>query len=388
MKYLPLLWSNLGRRKVRTTFTLLSILIAFVLFGYLAAIRQAFSMGIDLVGVDRLVMIHKVSLIQPLPYAYMARIARLPGVEAVTHATWFGGIYQNPNTWFQGIAQLPVEPEEYLDMYPEFLVPAEQKKAWLADRTGALVGRATAERYGWKVGDVVPVQATFWRQKGGGKTWTFTVRGIYDTREKGQDNTQFLWHWDYFDEARFTGQGMVGWYIIRIADPQQAPAMVRKIDGLFANSSAETKTSTEKAFMQGFAKQIGDIGAILTAILTAVFFTMLLVAGNAMAQAVRERTNELAVLKTLGYRDGQVMALVLAESTLLALLGGGLGLALAWALVAQGDPTGGALPIFFIPVRALVLGVALVVAFGLVTGFLPAYNAMRLRIVEALRRVA
>jgi putative ABC transport system permease protein len=385
MKFLPLLWSNLKRKKLRTAFTLLSILIAFVLFAYLAAIRMAFRMGIDVAGVDRLVAIHSVSLIQPLPFAYKARIAQTPGVKAVTHASWFGGVYQNPNRGFQAIGQFPVEPEEYFQMYPELLLPAEQMQAWLADRQGVVVGRSTAKRYGWKLGDTVPIQAP-WPQMNGSRTWEFHVVGIYDVSTKGADDTQFLFRYDYYDESKAVQKGNVGWYIIRVTDPAQSAVIAKAIDQEFANSAAETETSTEKAFMQGFAKQVGDIGAIITGILTAVFLTMLLVAGNTMAQSVRERTSELAVLKTLGFTGRQVMTMVLAESTALAVLGGGAGLLLGWRLVARGDPTGGALPIFFLPATAWALGIALMLALGLVTGALPAARALNLKIVDALRR--
>ena len=386
MRFWPLVWSNLRRRKARTSFTLLSVVVAFVLFAYLAAVKVAFRAGVDVAGADRLFTTHKTSLIQPLPKAYQEQIARVPGVVAVTHASWFGGIYQNPNTGFQGVFQAPVEPEAYLAMYPEFLVPAPQRQAWLEDREGVLVGRKTAERYGWKVGDRVPVQGTIWRKKDGTKVWEFNVRGIYDGAEKGTDTTQFLFHYDYFDEARQFGEGIVGWYVVRIAEPTQAAEVGARIDAVFANSPNETKTVTEKALAQGFADQIGDIGAIIQWILAAVFFTLLLVAGNTMAQSVRERTAELAVLKTLGYSDGRVLALVLAESTLLAVLGGGLGLLLGSVAIAAGDPTGGFLPVFYFPERDVVLGVVFVALLGFVTGILPALQAKRLRIVEALRR--
>jgi putative ABC transport system permease protein len=386
VKFWPLVWSNLRRRKARTSFTLLSVVVAFVLFAYLAAVKVAFRAGVDVAGADRLFTTHKTSLIQPLPKAYQEQIARVPGVVAVTHASWFGGIYQNPNTGFQGVFQAPVEPEAYLAMYPEFLVPAPQRQAWLEDREGVLVGRKTAERYGWKVGDRVPVQGTIWRKKDGSKVWEFNVRGIYDGAEKGTDTTQFLFHYDYFDEARQFGEGIVGWYVVRIAEPTQAAEVGARIDAVFANSPNETKTVTEKALAQGFADQIGDIGAIIQWILAAVFFTLLLVAGNTMAQSVRERTAELAVLKTLGYSDGRVLALVLAESTFLAVLGGGLGLLLGSAAIAAGDPTGGFLPVFYFPERDVVLGVVFVALLGFVTGILPALQAKRLRIVEALRR--
>jgi putative ABC transport system permease protein len=387
MKFLPLLWSNLKRKKVRTAFTLLSILVAFVLFGYLGAIRLAFSFGVDLAGADRLVTTHKTSIIMPLPVRYKEQIAQIPGVKLVTHATWFGGIYQDTNRNFQGIFQSPVVPAEYMAMYPEFKLPKAQMDAWLADRQGVVVGRRTAERYGWKVGDRVPIQATLWRKKDGSRIWEFNVAGIYDGAEKGTDTTQFLFRYDYFDEARFFGQGIVGWYILKIDDPQQAPQIAKRIDETFANSEFETKTTTEKALAQSFAQQVGDIGAIITAILTAVFVTMLLVAGNTMAQAVRERTAELAVLKTLGFTNVGVLVLVLAESCLMAVVGGGLGLAAAWLLVARGDPTGGFLPIFYLPGEQLVIGAALVVGLGFVAGILPAWGAMRLRIVDALRRL-
>jgi putative ABC transport system permease protein len=385
MKFWPLLWGSLRRRKARTVFTLLSILIAFVLFAYLAAVRVAFSAGVDVAGADRLLTTHKTSIIQPLPASYKDQIARVPGVAAVTHASWFGGMYQDASKGFQGVFQAPIEPAAYLAMYPEFKVAEDQKSAWIEDREGVLVGATTARRYGWKIGDRVPIQATFWRKKDGGKVWEFNVRGIY-TGGKGVDTTQFLFHYDYFDEARQYGQGIVGWYIVRISDPARTAEVSKKIDALFENSPAETKTVTEKALAQGFADQIGNIGAIIQWILAAVFFTLLLVTGNTIAQSVRERTSELAVLKTVGFSDGSTLSLVLAESCLLAILGGGAGLALGAMAIAAGDPTGGFLPIFYFPTRDMTLGVVFVLLLGLVAGILPAVQAMRLSIVDALRR--
>jgi putative ABC transport system permease protein len=385
MKFWPLLWGSLRRRKARTVFTLLSILVAFVLFSYLAAIRVAFSAGVDVAGADRMLTTHKTSIIQPLPASYKDQIARVPGVAAVTHASWFGGIYQNPNKGFQGVFQGPIDPEAYLAMYPEMKAPDDQKRAWIEDREGVLVGATTAKRYGWKVGDRVPILGTFWRKKDGTKVWEFNVRGIY-TGGKGVDTTQFLFHYDYFDEARQFGQGIVGWYIVRIADPAKSAEVGRRIDALFENSPAETKTVTEKALAQGFADQIGNIGAIIQWILAAVFFTLMLVTGNTIAQSVRERTSELAVLKTIGFSDGRTLGLVLAESGLLAILGGGSGLLLGAMAIAAGDPTGGFLPIFYFPTRDLIWGVLIVLLLGLVAGIVPAVQAMRLSIVDALRR--
>ena len=385
MKYLPLLWANLRRKKARTLFTFLSIVIAFVLFGYLAAVKVAFRAGVDVAGADRLFTTHKTSIIMSLPISYQNQIASVSGVRLVTHSSWFGGIYQNPNQGFQGVFQAPIEPEAYLAMYPEFKVPDAEKKAWIEDREGVLVGRTTAARFGWKVGDRVPVQATIWRKKDGSSTWEFNVRGIYDGGQ-GIDTTQFLFHYKYFDEARQFGQGQVGWYVVRIDDPAQAAAVGKAIDRLFENSAYETKTVTEKALAQSFADQIGDIGAIIQWILVAVFFTLLLVAGNTMAQSVRERTAELAVLKTVGFTDRAVLALVLAEACFLAVLGGGVGLALGALAISAGDPTGGFLPIFYYPGKDVAWGIVLVVVLGLLTGLLPALQAMRLRIVDALRK--
>ncbi|HJO38169.1 MAG: FtsX-like permease family protein [Vicinamibacterales bacterium] len=384
MKFLPLVWRGLMRRKTRTAFTLLSIIVAFVLFGVLSVIRVAFTLGVDVIGADRLTTIHNVSIIQLLPESYLERIRAVPGVSEATHATWFGGVYQDPVNFF---AQMAVEPEDWLAMYPEYVVTDEVKAAWLADRTGALVGRGLAERFDWSVGDRVPLQGTIFRPQGGG-AWEFNIVGLYDGAEPGVDTSQFFFHRDYLAEA-FGDRpfGLVGWYVARIDEPDRAPQIAEAIDGRFANSPAETKTATEKAFVQAFASQIGDIGSIMTAISVAVLFTILLVAGNTMAQSIRERTSELAVLKTLGFSNTRVLVLVLAESCAIAGIGGAVGLTLAWAITLGGDPTNGMLPAFFLPARDLALGGLLIVALGLATGTLPGLQAMRLRIVDALRKV-
>jgi putative ABC transport system permease protein len=362
----------------------LSILVAFVLYGILAALDVAFNMGVELAGNDRLIITHKVSIIQLLPASYEQRLETTPGVVDVLHQTWFGGIYQKPSNFFM---QAPVKPDRLLKVYPEYILPEDQKQAWLRDRTCAIVGRQTATRFGFKVGDRIPIQATIWRKKDGSSLWEFNVCGIFDAARQGVDTTPLFFNYDYFDEARQFGQGNVGWYVIRIADPAKAPEIAKRIDDMFANSFAETKTTTEKAFVQAWAKQVGDIGAIIRAIVTAVFFTILLVAGNTMAQAVRERTSELAVLKTLGFSDGLLLVLVLLESCAVAIVGGGLGLTLAWLLIQGGDPTGGLLPAFYLPPADVVRGVLLALALGVASGILPALQAMRLRIVDALRRV-
>ncbi|PYT05806.1 MAG: hypothetical protein DMF49_13045 [Acidobacteria bacterium] len=336
MKHLFLILANLRRRKLRTAFTVLSIAVAFLLFGLLSAIRVAFGLGIDLAGADRLLTLHKVSIIQPLPKSYQDQIARVPGVREVTHASWFGGYYKDKKNL---LAMFPIELEPWLRMYPEFVLPDDQKRAFLADREGAVIGRDTAKRYGWKVGDRIPIFSPIWRRADGRGTWEFNV------------------------------------------------VIAAHVDELFGNSPAEKKTATEKVFVQSFAKQIGDIGLIITFVVVVVFFAMLLVVGNTIAQSVRERTAELAVLKTLGFSSPLVTALVLAESLLIAAVGGGIGLLATWLVVLRGDPTGGYLPAFYVPARYYALGVFLIFFLGLAAGFFPAWRALRLRIAEGLRQV-
>jgi putative ABC transport system permease protein len=386
MKYLPLVLRNLLRRKVRTTFTILSIVVAFLLFGFLMTVRAAFAMGVDLAGADRLMVIHRVSIIQPLPQSYGPKIRATPGVTDLTHANWFGGYYQNPNNF---MANMAVDPESWLRMYPEFEMPEEQKKAWIADRAGAVVGIDTAKKFGWKVGDHVPLISPIYR-KPDNSPWDFTIRGIYDSSKKGVDKTQFFFQYNYMNEALRAAKvgfaDIIGWYVLRVEDPSTADQLAKRVDAMFENSNAETKTATEKAFISEWGKQVGDIGSIMIAITAVVMGFILFVAGNAMAQSIRERTNELAVLKTLGFGDGKILAIVLLESCAIALIGGAIGLGLASLIIAQGDPTGGMLPIYYLPPRDLVFGIALVIVLGLATGLLPAVQASRLKIVDALRR--
>ena len=381
MKFLPLVWKNLWRRKVRTLFTLGSVFVAFVLFGLLMTIRTTFSLGVEIAGADRLVLIHKISLIMPLPIAYQQRIQAVDGVDLATHQTWFGGVYQEPANFF---AQIVVEPEAHLEMYPEFVVPPDQREAWLQDRQGAIVGRDLADRFDWEVGDRIPIQGTIWPSRSG-DTWEFNIAGIYDG-EDTVDKTQLFFRYDYLDENRSDGDGLVGWYIVRIEDPSRATELAAVFDGMFANSQAETRTTTESGFIDGFAQQVGDIGSIMVAIAGAVLFTMLLIAANTMAQSVRERTGELAVLKTLGFGNGGVLSLVVAESLCITVLAGGAGLGAAWAIVQGGDPTGGMLGVFALPPRYLVIGGGLAVLTGLLAAAVPAVSAMRLAITDALRR--
>lgn len=383
MYYLQFLLSNLGRKKARTILTLLSIMVAFLLFGLLRSLAAAFDQGAEIAGEDRLVTINKVTLIQPLPYAYLGKVKSLEGVETATLANWFGGYYQDPKNQF---GQFPVEADAYFNIYHEMVsLPPDQMAAWKANRIGVVIGKALVERFKWKIGDRIPLIGMFPRE-GGSTTWEFVVEGIYETKTKAADSSAMLMHYDYFDEARQFGKGTLGWLIIKVKDPKQSVQVAAEVDALFANSPAETKTSSEKDFAKSFAKQFGDIGLITTLILGAVFFTMLLVSGNTMAQSFRERIPELAILKTLGFSDVMVMLLLLAEAIVISLVGGLAGLFLAKFIIAgAAEAFAATLPGLYLSTRMLLTGVVLMLVFGVITGIIPAMQGLRLNIVTALR---
>lgn len=384
MKYFRLIWSNAWRKKIRTFLTVLSVFVAFLLFALLSAIGFAFRGGVDVADAERLIIINKVSLINPLPISYMSRVAATEGVEAVTHASWFGGYYQDPRNQF---GQFPVDPQSYFDMYPEFVIPEEQFEAFKRNRTGAVVGKELAESYGWKVGDRIPIQATIWSRIDGSRVWEFDLEGIFSNDDPRSSTAIMLFQYDYFEEAREFGKGTAGWYVLRVAKGSDPVQVANAIDLQFANSPNETKTSTEAAFAQSFTKQFGNIALIVTLILGAVFFTLLLVSGNTMSQSVRERISELAVLKTLGFDDRTVLGVVLSESILIMLLGGLLGLGVGWAVV-QGltKQLGAFLPGIFLSPGAIAGGIGMMIGAGILAGIFPALKAMRLSIIDALAR--
>ena len=387
IKFFHLTWSNLKRKKLRTALTLLSILVAFLLFGFLCAIKEAFGAGVSMANADRLIVRHKVSIIQTLPVSYASRIATVPGVTAVTHQTWFGGIYKDPKNFFP---TMPVEPDKFFDLYPEFILSDADKETWQKNRVGAIVGRTTFDQFakvdGWKVGGRIPITSPIWGEPANQPNWEFEIVGVFDSAKKGGDTNSMFFRYDYFDEARVKGKGEVGWFTVRVADPDQADAISKKIDAEFENSPYETKAEPEGAMAAGFAQQIGDIGTILIAVLSAVFFTILLVAGNTMSQAVRERTEEIGVLKAMGFTNERVLMLILAESCIIAMLGGFLGLGIAWLIIASGNPVPNLLPIFYLPNKDIALGAGIAVLLGIVAGIFPAVQAMRLKIAVALRR--
>lgn len=382
MKYLHLIWAALFRSKTRTFLTLLSVVTAFLLFGMLDSVRVAFSSSANVAGTNRLITTSKLSITSSLPYRLQSQIESVPGVKKASYATWFGGIYQDPKNFFPNFAVGP----GYMELYPEYVVPADQLKAFYATQDGAIVGEALATKHGWKIGDTIPLQATIFPTKGS-NNWNFKLVAIYrvnDNKRKGEENT-LMFNWKYFDEANDYIKGQVHWYVIDVANADQSNAVAQAIDKLSDNSDHETKTQTEAAFNQAFFKQIGDIGMIVTSIMGAVFFTLLLLTGNTMAQAVRERIPELAVLKTIGFSNRIVLWLVLAEATLLVVLGGLIGLGLA-ALIMPGvsSASRGLIQLPSVPGATWGLGLALMLIIGVVVGLLPALRAMRLNIVDAL----
>ena len=386
MSSFTLISAALRRRKARTILTFSSVVFAFLIFGVLSMLQTAFARGVEIAREDRLIVRHKVSLFQLLPQTYEAQMEEVPGVVDAMHMTWFGGVYQDPSNFF---FQAPIEPAEYLDMYPEVNVPEEARARWLETRNGAIAGRALVERFGWEVGDRIPIQPTLWRQRGReDAAWEFELVGILEADIERGDQSQFLFRYDFFDEARSFGRGQVGWYMVRIADPDRAPEVAAAIDALFVNSAAETKSEPEGAFAAGFANQIGNLGLIVTSILGAVFFTILLVAGNTMAQSVRERVGEIGVLKALGFTASRVQRLVLLESVSLVTTAGFVGMLAAVALERVLRPAlENFFPGLFLRPQDLMLGLGLAVLTGFVVGILPARRAMRLETAAALRRL-
>jgi putative ABC transport system permease protein len=379
MKFLALILANLKRKKVRTALTIGSFAAALFLFGLLIAVRGAFNQGVQVAGADRLIVINRVSLIQPLPISYRDRILRVPGVKAVTFATWFGGVYQDERNFFP---QIVIETSTWREMYPEFLVSDAEWAKFLKDRQGCLAGVDTAKRFGWKVGDRIPIKGTYLPG-----VWEFNLCGIYKGSRPDDDTTQFWLRRDYFEEkAPAYWKGLVGWYIVKVTNPDAATSAIAGIDETFSNSPYETKTETERSFAAAFVKQIGNIEFLILSIGAVVFFTLLLVTGNTMAIAVRERTGELAVLKTVGFGDTLVLWLVMGEALIVALAGGALGVLAAKAVAPRLSSLimGAKL---FLPVPDLLWGVVLALVAGTLAGALPALSAMRLKVVDALRRV-
>ncbi|WP_423601190.1 ABC transporter permease [Roseateles sp. MS654] len=385
MKYLHLIWAALFRRKLRTVLTLVSIITAFLLFGLLDAVRTSFDQaGQSANGASRLQTGSRLSFIQTLPMSLTQRIQAVDGVKLVTYANWFGGAYQDPHNQVFSFAVAP----NYLDAYPEMVVSDQARKAFASTRIGALVGEGLAKRFNWKIGDKIPLQSTIFPDRSGSKNWQFEIVGLIHAADKktgGWYDQMFLLNWKYFDDTTPYNQGSVGWYVTRVADANQADRVAKAIDAISANSDHETRTQTEQAAMASWMKQVADIGLIVSSIMGAVFFTLLLLSGNTMMQAVRERTSEIAVLKTIGFSGRSVLAMVLVEAVLLLLIGGVIGLGLASVIgPAVGAASGGTMNLPAAGLQSWATGIGLMVLFGVIVGALPALNAMRLNITDAL----
>jgi putative ABC transport system permease protein len=382
MKFARIIFANLFRKKVRLLLTIGSFAVALLLFVFLSVVKDAFGRGADVAGADRLVVINRTSIINTIPLSYRDKILRIPGVKAITHNNWFGGIYLDEKNFFP---QFVIDPENQRKVFPELIVPDDQWDAFLKDRQGAVVGARTAERFHWKIGDRIPIKTTLY----GGGAWEFNLVGIYHGKRPQDDETQFWFQWDYFQEKLAANEkGQAGWYVLRVDNPDDSPRVAKAIDAEFDNSPFETKTQTESAFAANWVKQFGNIQFLIVSIGTVVFFTLLLVTGNTMAISVRERTGELAVFKAIGYSDRKILFFVLAESLTIAIIGGALGLLAAIALVpALSKALTGMLPNIVLLPRTLIFGLILALIVGLASGLLPGLGAMRLRVVNALRRV-
>src|SRR6202049_2452577 len=375
--------ANLFRKRTRTLLTLLSVIMAFLLFGLLQSVNTVFNAGADFVGAARLMVQARVSFTSPLPLSMVPKLEAIPGVARVAYQEWFGGVWQE-NT---PLIMFATDPQRYRDVYPEWVMPDQQWQAFEHTRTGMIVGKQLADQYGWKIGQKIPIASNIYPQKNGSKAWTFDLVGIFDGKDEvwqKRTNVAFIQQ-DYFDESnQFGVKGRTNFLILKLADSNQAQAISKTVDTMFENSPDETKTQTEKDFNISFVKQIGDIGLIVRWILFAVFFTLLLVVGNTMAQSVRERVPELAVLKTLGFTDGSVLGFVLAEAAALCLFGGLLGLLLATTLGAMVEKGTGGQFALRLDVSVWLIGIAAIVLMSIAVGLLPALRARRPRIVDAL----
>lgn len=383
MKYLPLIVANLFRKKARAVLTILAIAAAFLQFGLLRTVGEAFDAGAEAAQADRLITLPRYSLLEMIPLAHAQRIAQLDHVRAVTSATIFPGVYQGRPARF---AIVPVDHASYFDVVGDLRLPDDQRQAWLRMRTGVVAGASLARRMGWKIGDRIVIEAKSWPKTDGSTAWPLDVVGLFaDRHARANYESQVLMRYDYFDEARAYQKGRVNWLIERVDDPAHSEAVAQAIDALFANSDGETKTQSEKTFAKGLVRQIGDIGLIVSSVLAAVFFTILVVAANSMAQSLRERIAEFGVLKALGFSDRALLGVVLGESVGLAVIGGTIGLLLAAILIFAAKANLQDFGITQMQPGVVLSAGVLMVLLGLVAGLPPALRAMRLNVVDALK---
>jgi len=382
VKYLRLILANLMRSKRRTFLTVFSIAVALFLFCTLRTVITSFEASLRASQATRLVVRHAASLVFPLPLAYKERLAQVPGVTGVTYGNWFGGFYQDPKNQF---AQFAMDVPTMLDLFPETVIPPDQVQAFRSERTSCVIGRALARKYGWKIGDQIPVVGTIYPGE-----WRFNVRGIYEGKTPDVDENTLFFHWDFLNESLPEGRrNYVGIYWLRISSPDLAAPVSRRVDAIFENSPQPTKTETEKAFQAGFISMIGNVQLLLTIIGSAIVFAIMLVTINTMMMAARERTTEIAVLKTLGFSDSLILRLVAGEALVVSLLGGLLGCGLAALVFHETDFTGGGFfPNFRVLPATILTGFLLAAVMGILSGLGPAISAARLRVASALRKVA
>jgi putative ABC transport system permease protein len=380
-----LILKNALRHKLRTILTIVGIVVAITAFGLLRTIVDAWYAGANASSSARLVTRNAVSLVFSMPLTYAQKIRQVPGVASVALANWFGGVYISERNFFP---QFAISAPSYLEMYPEYVLSAEEKKAFLTDRTGAIAGRKLAEQYGWKIGDQVPLRGTIFPG-----TWTFTLRGIYDGADKGTDQSTFFFHWDYLNESmkkQFPRRAdQTGVFVVQLKDPQQAAEVSEAIDATFKNSLAETLTETEKAFQLGFVAMTEAILLAIQAVSFVVLVIIMAVMANTMAMTARERYGEYATLKALGFGNGFVTLMIFGESLAIAFVGGVTGIALTFPL-ARGfaDAMGSLFPIFFVSEDTMLMQFAAAILIGVVAACIPAWKAARVRIVDGLRAVA
>ena len=385
MKYWIIILAALNRKRWRTGLTISSLVIAFLLFGLLRSVAVVFTEDIELSGDDRLVVASKYSIIDSMPISYLQRIKSIENVDIVAHQDWFGGTYIDRANFFP---KWPVPPKDFLDIYQEFNISSEEKEAFITTRTGMIAGKKLAERFNWKIGDRIPVIGDIYFMSNGSNLWEFDLVGIFTDIENPGNEEQVFMNYQYFDEARESyTKGTVGNFIVKLDSKDEGPRVAQEIDAMFANSMDETKTYTEKAYQQMFASQIGDIGLIMNSILAAVFFTILLVTGNTMSQSIRERTSELAVFKTIGFSDMTMLILVLIESMVLCLIGAILGLGITAVLMpGLSELISVSLGEISLDSSVIISGIGIAIITAFISGFPPALGAMRLKVVDALRK--
>ncbi len=383
MSDLYLVFKNLTRAKLRLVLTLFATFIAFMVYALLSAFQSFLNSGVDLAADDRLVVLNKINFTQSLPIAYVNRVRALENVVDVVHLNWFGGYYQDPQ---KQVVTIAVDPESFLRVYNELVMPEAEKAAWLKNRQGLIVGKKVADLYGWKVGDRIPLNSNIFSQTNGRTDWDFDIVSVYTGEDEQTDTSSLYFHYDYFNETQSFGRGMIGWMGVRTTDPSNNEKVISSIDSLFQNTQYETESMPEAAFNKAFIEQIGNIGLIISSVVLAAFFIILVIVGNSMVLAIRERTREIGVMKTLGFQSHRIFGMVLAESLLIALIGGLLGLAAARGIIYLLSQAPTQLPTLIIDQTIVLRAVGIMIIMGLVTGIIPAVNALRLNIVTSFSR--